>query len=199
MAVYDRNVNIPDADLLPKQDNANIHFSDGGFYPYLKYLINQSTKVPNTHIYIRDYGENNPFLEQSKDPKIYCELFEFDSPCISGNFNARGDMSLYASVKYRVYFVNDNKRSPFLFEAMLKGNVDVLEKVTRDFIELYKTSRIAVPTPSTITMPSRKVHKGFSVYPIIIYDVVMSGYITQNIKELENVPFNEIDMAVILQ
>lgn len=201
MAIYDKNIS-PDPTLnepLPKTNENYIHFSDGAFYPYLKYLINQVTKIPNTHIFIKDYGENNPFLQQSKEPKVYCEMHDFRTPCISGAFYGNGDMHLFAQVMYRVYFVNDNYRAPFLFESALKGNIDSLDKVTKAFIRAYNDLKFRFCTPKTITISSKKAHKEFSTYPILIYDVLMNGYIIQNIEELENMPFDQVNGQINLK
>lgn len=201
MAVYDKNVTIDPIfnEPLPKNNESIIYFSDGQFYPYLKYFINQSTKIPNTHIFIRDYGENNPFLEQSQSPKVYCEMYDFKTPCITGKFDANGDMYLFAQVRYRIYFVNDNYRAPFLFEAAMKGNVDKFEQVAKDFLKAYREQKFRFCVPKTMTLSSSKEHKGLSTYPIIIYDVFMSGYIVQNIKELENIPFDEAHLGINLK
>lgn len=200
MPIYDKNITTPiEEEALPKTNENYIHFSDGAFYPFLKYLISTTTGIPNSHIYIKDYGENNPFLEQSKAPKVFCELYKFDTPSISGSFDYNGNMLLFAHTKYRVYFVNDNWRAPFLFEASFKGNVDKLENIIKDFKEAKEVHKLILHTPEQLTMGTKKEHKGFSTYPIVTYDVLMSGYIIQNIKELESIPFDRIEDAVILK
>lgn len=195
MAVYDNHQTTE----LPKQNEVVTHFSDGGFYPFLKYFLNYVTKVPNEFIFIKDYAENNPFLEQSKTPKIYCEMYDFATPMISGNFDLNGDMFVMGRAKYRVYFVNDNWRAPFLFEASMKGNVDNLDNIKRAFIEVYTERKKKYATPQLMTMGIRKEHEAISVFPIISYDILMYGYLTQNIKELESMPFDDVFAGVILK
>lgn len=202
MPLYDSNVSQTDnfgAERLAKRDEQYIYFSDGGFYPYLKYLINKSTGIPNGSIYLSGYGENNPFLQQDKAPKVFLELFMYRSPCMSGYFDGYGDTHIFMQTKYRVYFVNDNYRAPFLFEAALKASSGKLDEISKKFAEYVKQYKDKLFMPSQISMGSNKTHKEFSFYPIISYDVFMSGAITHNIKELENVPFDDIDNGVILQ
>lgn len=201
MAVYDKNIVIdsPIQESMPKENESLIYFSDGAFYPYLKYFLNQVTKIPNSHIFLRDYAENNPFLEQGQTPKIYCEMYEFNTPCISGNFDSNGDMYLFAQTKYRIYFINDNWRAPFLFEATMKGNVDNIDKISADFLRAFRDHKFRFSVPKTITMGSKKEHKGLSVYPILTYDILMNGYLIQNIQQLENMPFDKVNLGVNLE
>lgn len=196
--LYDKNI-PQEPEALPKETTSTIAFTDGGFYPFLKYLIHKATKVPNENIAIRDYGANNPFLYQGQEPKIFCDLIEFSSPSMSGFFDGYGDMNIVMNTKYRVYFCNDTFRSPLLFEASLKGNTDIMRSIMVEFFETYKDKGFYVP--QNITMSSKKSTKGVSVYPIVAYDITMIGYGIFNIEDLENVPFDKFsgDVNIINQ
>lgn len=194
--LYDKNLE-PLPDSLPKEVQDNIFFTDGGFYTFLKYLIHKATDVPNSNISQKNYGENNPFLQQGSDPKVFLELIDYGSPTMSGFFDSDGNMNIIMNVKYRIYFCNDPIRSPLLFESALKGNPDIIRVVMEEFFETYKDK--VLYSPQTITMNSKKNLKNDGIYQIICYDISMIGYQVFNIEYLKNVPFDKFSGGINIE
>lgn len=200
MPLYD--VNIPKdpvlgSENLPQEHIKNIEFHDGAFYPFLKLLIHESTKIDPKNIYYKGYGEQDPFFDQSGVPKAFCERYEFSSPALSGEMDADGNLTLLSAITYRVYFLNDIARSPILFEAAVKAYTDTLRKINIALDKAYKNKVVSIPR--VISIGKQKHAEGLSLYPIIIYDVFMCGHITQNLKELENIPFDSISGGINLK
>lgn len=199
MPLYDSSVTATGANANAKTSEISTNFIDGGFYTWLKYFLTYTTGFTNDRIFLRGYGENNPFLDQSSTPKIYCELYEFNSPSLSGHLDSSGNVSIFMQSKYRIYFVNDGFRAPFLFEAALKSNPDDLMAVNKKFTETYKNQGLDINIPSNILMHKNKTLSGMSVYPIINYDVELIGYQTHNIEKLKNISFDDIANGIVLK
>lgn len=200
MPLYDSNLpkdSIFSGDTLPQEHIKNIEFHDGAFYPFLKLLIQESTKMDAKNIYYKGYGEQDPFFDQSGVPKAFCERYEFSSPALSGEMDADGNLTILSSVTYRVYFLNDIARSPILFEAAVKAYTDALININKALEQEYKNKVVSIPR--VMSIGKQKHAEGLSLYPIIIYDVFMCGHITQNLKELENIPFDSISGGINLK
>lgn len=194
MPLYDTQTTTKiDKDVAVKS-----YFVDGAFYTWLKYMLNYSTSIPNENIYLKNNGEGNPFLEQGSSPKIFCELYEYSSPAMTGKFNANGDFSILMHARYRIYFVNDSYRAPVLFESCFKGNADYFQKVSNDFVSKYQNEGISLSIPRSVSMRKNRTLIGTSVYPIINYDVELIGRQTHNIDRLKNVEFDNCEGGIHL-
>lgn len=191
MPIYDNNI-PKKPETLDKEYNTAIQFSDGGFYPFLKYLIAKITNYDINQIYLADYGENNPFLEQSGKPKIFTRLIDFNSNSLTSILYANGNTSIIADSKYRVYFANDNVRGPLLLEATLKGSTDYLHYIIMEYRDMFDKNK-QITMPDNITMASKKVLvREDNVFPIIAIDIVIRGKIYFNIDELRNAEYDSV-------
>lgn len=212
MALHDSDIkqsDIPNGeDLLSKSNKQEIGFADYGFYPFLKFLINYTTKIPNDNIRISGFGEDNPFLDQSNVPKVFVEQIMYNSPMMSGGYDSEGNVAMFMETTYRVYFVNDTYRetdSPYLkslhyaFEASLKADTGKLGDIATAFYKYADTNKVRLFKPSQITMLPRKNYMTNGLYPIITIDVSMNGYINYNDETLKNKSFNEAELGIILQ
>lgn len=197
MPIFDKNISNT-FENLDKEKNTAYNFSDGGFYPFLKYLLLKITNYNPSQISIKDYGENNPFLEQSKTPKIYCELVDFYSRAMSSIIYSNGNTSLMCDVVYSVYFANDNFGGSILLENALKGSSDEIMEVTKDYKDMYqKNTQISLP--EVISMRNKRVLKrDDNIFPIISIDIFMRGKIYFNIEKLRNKEYDDIEASSIL-
>lgn len=197
MPIYDNDIK-QQPDMLDKQVNTPYQFSDGGFYPFLKYLLQKATNYKASQIYVKDYGENNPFLEQSGIPKIYCDLIDFNSQSMTSILYANGNTSIIIDCKYRIYFANDNVRGPLLLESALKGSGEELHYIIKEYKEMFEKNK-QISLPDNITMASKKVLvKDGNVFPIIAIDIVMRGKLYYNIEELRSAEYDSVETNAIV-
>lgn len=194
MPLYDDNVNI-DIENQNVVIEHNISFQDGGFFPFLKYLIHKATNLPLERIAIRDYNQENIFLNQDDKPCVFCEIIDYESIAMSGEMYGNGDIDIINSVKYRVYSVNDSYRIPLLIEYALKANPDDIVSIIKEIsdTELGKTIyNKYLDVPSTITMSRKKTKYMGSIYPVVAIDITMVGKMRENLENLKNMPFDDI-------
>lgn len=199
MAYYGNDVN-QQQQPVQKELKTKIPYIDGSFYPFLKLLLNKACGVPNKFIYIRGYGENDPFLDTSIEPKVFVELISFDTPAMSGELDGLGNVSAFSSSTYMVYFVNDIFRSPILFESSIKLFSETMSSINDEFKKVYANSR-SVSLPKIISLKKEKIKMEFNMglYPIVVYSVYMAGVITHNLDELKNTPFNDVKTTLKLR
>lgn len=199
MPLYDKDIPknpIVGDEALPTTNTTNISFTDGSFYPFLKFFINMTTKIPNEYIYYKGYGQNDPFLEQSGVPRAYIEQYEFGTPAMSGDMDGYGDLTILQAITYRVYFANDMKRAPLLFEHAIRTYPDKLNEINKVIMKEF--AKEAVSLPRIFSIKDRKHYQGMSIMPIVGYDVFCVGHVTINVKELENTPFDDINGGIKL-
>lgn len=201
MPLYDRNITSSvNEETLAKVSQSKIDFADGGFYPFLKFFINKTTKIPNDLIRISGYGENNPFLEQSSKPKVFVELINFKSPSLKNCYNGSGEVKLFTQTEYQIYFVNDTMRAPMLFETAIRGYWDKCQQILKEFEYFVQTFKGRVFAPSQISLKSQKrLYNTRNTYPIVVLNVYMGGFVIIDIAELENREFDDIDTTIILK
>lgn len=192
MPIYDNNID----------DNNQAHefiqpvlFADAGFYPFLKYLINKTTRIPNSNIYTNNYGEHNPF-QNHNTKKAICSLIDFKTPSMTHELTSDGNVSVYCFSIYRVYFIYDPFLSAIAIENVIKGDVRKLEEITKEFKTAHFTDK-TITSPSTISMrDEKKIISDRGIIPMVVMDIILGGKIYYNIEELANRQFTNIDSNI---
>lgn len=197
MAYYgqDRNQNL---EPVQKEHITRIDFVSGGFYPFLKMLLQRSCGISDRLIYIRAYGQQDPFLDQSDQPKVYVENYWHTTPLSSGKLLGDGRVSIWATTRYNVFFVNDLYRSPVLFESAIKVYSDDLEESVQEFRKVYGNNH-SVAVPEQISVGKQKMLNTEGLYPLVYYDVFLAGWLTYNLTELKNTPFIDSEFTIKLK
>lgn len=191
----DKNQNL---EPVQKEHITRIDFVSGGFYPFLKLLLQRSCGIDERLIYIRAYGQNDPFLDQSSEGKVYVENFMHSTPLSSGKLQGDGRVSIWTTTRYNVFFVNDLYRSPVLFESAIKVYNDDLVDSVQEFRRVYGANH-SVAVPEQISVGTQKMLNTEGLYPLVYYDVFLAGWLTYNLSELKNTPFIDSDFTIKLK